>query len=740
MGDHLSLILRLSSACLVFSGYMALASVLRYGAVFLFAPALLLPLSPLGAYAERRFFFYRMARRLAAVAYGCFIPFSLSILGLMDAVVALVIFIQAYLLLGEKNERVHYELYLMSFFLLLAAVVQSPEPLIAVALLLYGVSAIWALASLRMYVETQRNPARARPELRPLRGDGRAFKPGNAFDFGLVLTLSALSLLSVALTILFFMMTPRVEAGWLGRRDAGVSVTGLSETVRLTGGTNIAEDQSVVMHVRFPDEPEGAFLPAGALYWRVSTLSRFSGDEWSRRGLQQHYESGIQELFGRVTSASLHSGGVEESRNLRENARLVRQIVYMDEAPQQGVPCLDLPLGIRLLGDNAQARVAWDGAVDFSFNLKTRGSRRIQYEAFSDMLPRGLDELRRAPTTYSSMISRDYSVLTYHELLPETQARARELAAPYDAVIDKAMAINAWLSGPEFTYSLTVPPLPAQNGIDAFVNTIRSGHCELFASALALMCRSLGIPARVVSGYRGGEYIASDQSYLVRASMAHLWAEIYLENIGWVRMDPSPQMELNPTGFRRMQMAWSLYLLRGKMFWYQSVIGFEGGFRMDRFTWPWRRDRQFQRPDPAAPRSGAEGVEAPMRDYAAWLSRPEAPLLALAAAVVGALFLWRRRRAAGARAPRLTRNQVRARRLYQQFLRRAAALGADCDNKSAGEIQDALLALNAQTPEDISAVVACYNAVRFGGRPLSNEEQQRMKSAIRRLERSVPAR
>ena len=144
-------------------GYLALASVRHYGTGLLLPPCVLLLLAPLGELLEKRFPLWRILRHAVVLIYLLFIPFSLSMLGLMDAVVALVLFIQAWLLLGEKTPRAWYEIYLMAFFLLLAAVVQSPEPMIAFALLLFGVAAVWSFAALRMPVELDNNPIRILP-------------------------------------------------------------------------------------------------------------------------------------------------------------------------------------------------------------------------------------------------------------------------------------------------------------------------------------------------------------------------------------------------------------------------------------------------------------------------------------------------------------------------------------------------------------------------------------------------
>lgn len=730
MRDRLSIVLHLSSGLLVFAGYLALASVLQYGLGMVLLPLILLFLAPMGSWMENRFHFWRLLRRVIAIVYLCFIPLSLSMLGLMDAVIALVIFIQAYLLLGEKNERTYYEIYLMAFFLLLAAVVQAPEPLIAIALLLFGVSAVWAFTSLRMHSERLKNPARGLPEMRPLNALTSTARTGNVFDFGLMLSLSVLSLLTIIFTVVVFLFTPRVEAGWLGRRDARQAITGLSETVRLTGGASIAEDQTVVMHVRFPEEPAGVLIPAGDLYWRVTTLSRFSGDEWSRRGLNDYYEPGVDHIFGSAGRVERHAEGWEAGRRRRENTRSVQQVIYMDDVPTQGIPILDLAQGIRVLGEPANIQVFWDGHSDFTMQLQARGSRRLQYEAYSEIVTKDAQTLIQAPFDYDFMEPRDYSLLIYQELLPETRQLALDISAPHDSIYEKVSAITDYLGGELYAYSLQVPPLPARNGMDAFINEIRRGHCELFASALALMTRSLGIPARVVSGYRGGEYMTDDQAYLVRASMSHLWVEVLFPEHGWVRFDPSPRSDVAPTGLRRVQMAWSLYLLRAKMFWFQEVVGFQGSIRLGDIKWPFS-DRNKKHSPAAQPAPDDEIVEP--RDYKALLQHPAVQGSALTACVLGSTFLWRKWRKRRVAITRLTRDQQRMRKLYLRFLRAVAPLGVDCSNKTAGEIRYDLMKLGLTDTAMLNEFITLYNAVRFGSRPLSKEQQQTFKQHLRRL-------
>ncbi len=730
------MVLRIVLSVLVFSGYLALASVRVYGPGLLLIPLVVLPLAPLGAYWEKKSYLWRVLRRAIAVAYIGFLPFSLQLFGLMDAVILLVIFIQVYLLLGEKTARVYYEIYLMAFFLVLAAVSQSPESMVAIALFLFATSTVWVFAAVRMFVEITESPGRSVPELVPVRNAFRQHKTGNVFDFGLFVSMTVLSLLSLALSVVLFIFTPRVEAGWLGRRDSQQSVTGISETVRLMGSTNISEDTSVIMHVQFPDEEGGRFVPESGLYWRITTLPRFSEDEWSRRGLQEHYEPKVPGQLG-ITNQLWQRMALPETRRLqREEGRNVRQLIYMDRVPDQGLPCLDLPRSVRILSESPYSRVSWDPAEDFTLVFESRGARTLQYECFSTIAEHTPETLRNAPLDYEFMPTRDYSLLTYHELLPETQELARSITEGNGSPYEKMQALETWLGGAEFTYTLNVPPLPEQHGIDAFISTIKTGHCELYASALVLMARSLGIPARVVSGYRGGEYSEGDNAYLVRGSMAHLWVEALFKEVGWVRFDPSPRSDMSPTGLGRVRMAWSSYVLRAKMFWFQQVEGFGGRIQLEGLMrlrpWKWRPQHGFV-PDIL----GKEETGTPQKSFSYWNMLEHRATRAVGAViiVVGILFLWKRWE--GTRQPRfaLTADQASMRKLYVRFLKKASRLGVDCANKTATEIRAALQTIPLTDEDAVGAFIETYHSVRFGGKPLDKRLYTRAIEHLRVLRR-----
>jgi transglutaminase-like putative cysteine protease len=111
---------------------------------------------------------------------------------------------------------------------------------------------------------------------------------------------------------------------------------------------------------------------------------------------------------------------------------------------------------------------------------------------------------------------------------------AEELRDPQEIVSRAVQLYNR-----EFTYTLEPPPLDPQDPYDDFLFEVKRGFCEHYAGSFALLMRAAGIPARVVTGYQGGELNPIDQEVIVRQADAHAWTEIWLRGMGWVRLDPT---------------------------------------------------------------------------------------------------------------------------------------------------------------------------------------------------------
>jgi protein-glutamine gamma-glutamyltransferase len=158
-------------------------------------------------------------------------------------------------------------------------------------------------------------------------------------------------------------------------------------------------------------------------------------------------------------------------------------------------------------------------------------------------------QLRSAGTNYPEEIVERYTGIPPTGL-ERTRELARELTEgttnPHDAV----MAMNEHLKE-TYPYDLSIPPQREEmDAVEYFLFEQRRGYCEQFSSSLAVMARSLGIPARVATGYVPGEYNPFTGLYEVRASDAHAWVEVYFPGYGWSTFDPTPSFDSTPWQYR----------------------------------------------------------------------------------------------------------------------------------------------------------------------------------------------
>ena len=126
---------------------------------------------------------------------------------------------------------------------------------------------------------------------------------------------------------------------------------------------------------------------------------------------------------------------------------------------------------------------------------------------------------------------------------PEAEAMlalAREVAGDATTPADRAARIEAWLRSPRFTYARSGLDVDRTRPVADFVLRARAGHCWCFASAMALMMRSLGQPARLAVGYRPGDFLRTAGVWTVRGTDAHAWCEVFYERVGWIVYDPTP--------------------------------------------------------------------------------------------------------------------------------------------------------------------------------------------------------
>ena len=480
------------------------------------------------------------------------------------------IFTQVLKLLGKKRMRDVVQIYVLSFFQFLAGAIITISFSFAVAFVLYIAAAIWALMIYEMRKASLDSGAR-----------------GEGGDPGVVtpMFLSTTFLLSFGiflLAALIFVTVPRMRGNYL-RTDflrSGDLRSGFSDEVRLGRVGQIKLDSSPVMMVRILNRSVSN-LPV-PLYWRGIALDEFDGVSWKATG------------GGRY-------GGPETAPQARAPGAKGRQGHLAQEVITESLDtdilfAANFPVSY---GSVPGGRVA---QVNDSYMLPGRISGRIKYLAYSDVYTPPADDLREAGGDYSGIEFERY--LQLPPLTPEVSELAHEITA-FDAnAYGKALAIKRYLLM-NYGYTRTLEGGKGEYPLEEFLFDIKEGHCEYFSTAMVVLLREAGIPARVVNGFVGGEWNEHGQFFLVRESDAHSWAEAYFPEYGWVTFDATPEGGVDILASGSFISSYVDYL---RYRWNRYVIDFSQRDQIRLFNdirdrWKWRQGKLtgpsglFSRPD-----------------------------------------------------------------------------------------------------------------------------------------------
>jgi len=305
----------------------------------------------------------------------------------------------------------------------------------------------------------------------------------------------AMLLQALPLMAAFFILFPRVQGPlWALPRDTRAGTTGLSDTMSPGKLANLIKSDAVAFRVRFLD-PRPAY---STLYWRGPVLSAFDGSTW--RTL---------------------SPGREASLEYARAQNPVRYEVLVEPSDKNYLFALDVP---------AQAPPDAHVLADLQIRARRPVQERRQYEMTSWL------DYRYGADERPAVLEHDLEFDPARN--PRTVALGRAWAAQDPdprAIVSRAVQ----LYNREFTYTLDPPPLDARDPYDDFLFNTKRGFCEHYAGSFALLMRAAGIPARVVTGYQGGEVNPFSNELIVRQADAHAWTEIWLRGQGWVRVDPT---------------------------------------------------------------------------------------------------------------------------------------------------------------------------------------------------------
>lgn len=361
---------------------------------------------------------------------------------------------------------------------------------------------------------------------------------------------SKLFLQAIPIATLLFVAIPRLSTTNWGTSSDGSSVTGLSSRMSPGSIADLSKSSEVAFRVEFDSVEPSPF----DLYWRGPILNGFDGSEWYI-----------------LPSTTTNHFAPHRS----ESSPVVNYTVTMEPTRNPWILVLDTPSALPVGTNGTDKKIARINS-ERQLNATRHLTKAVRYRASSTLTDR-----------FTPALAPDASSLLTTDSNPQTRVFATSLREQYPDDNVFANQLLLWFNRESFVYTLQ-PPRLGKNSIDEFLFDSREGFCEHYAGSFVFMLRAAGIPARVVTGYQGGEI--NDDYMIVRQSYAHAWAEAFIEG-QWLRFDPTAAVapERVEEGFQAtvgreqgniiQQLPWintaKLQLDAINYAWQQFIIGFD---------------------------------------------------------------------------------------------------------------------------------------------------------------------
>lgn len=306
---------------------------------------------------------------------------------------------------------------------------------------------------------------------------------------------------SLPFMLVFFLLFPRVQGPlWGLPRDAHAGLSGLSDQMSPGSLNSLIQSGDIAFRVQFASAPPDR----SRLYWRGPVFDTYDGQTWRANPL--------------TAARSANKPATVETAG---TVRTTDYTITLEAHNQRWLLALDLPVALPEGSALSPTFVAL-AREPVSYRSRFVFRSTLDYAANREETPRMLQQSLRLPAGLNP--------------------RARQLAEQWRQTLAGPEQVSAtalrFFREERFFYTLQ-PPLLGQNSVDDFLFDTRRGFCEHYAATYVVLMRAAGIPARVVTGYQGGEINPVDGYLTVRQSDAHAWAEIWIEGKGWLRVDPT---------------------------------------------------------------------------------------------------------------------------------------------------------------------------------------------------------
>lgn len=622
-------------------------------------------------------------------------------------------------LANRRRAAEHQQIAILAFLHLCAATVLSTE--IAYGLLFLGFVVLipWmlALTHLRAEIEGHFAPPTAPPAERDATL-ARVLASRRLVGASFLVGTAALAIPLFLSTAIVFAAFPRVGLGFLAFGDAlGAHVAGFGSDVTLGDVGVLRDDPTVIMRITPSAGSTVTWPEEHAILLRGTSFDAYDGRRWSRThtGGERLRRYGDEFVLTRAAGRRRDTGiDVVLERIDQPVVFLPPHTIAVDVPPRYSAGIdvgrdLTLYPGLDLRYEDPDALglryTAWMAPDD---------------EPMRDHL--GEDDLRR------------YLALPPgHEALAAI-ARLWTVGAVTDR--ERAERIAAHLAQPPFVYSLRMEDPGSTPPLVYFLDTSHSGHCEYYASAMAILLREVGVPTRNVTGFARAHYNAYGRYWAVRSGDAHAWVEVYLPDEGWVTFDPTPPSEETLGGLDAFVLEVRALSDALRARWQEWIVGYDLRSQRDlaRTLGRWlgggssgAATERGLTPEPERP--------SPWRTVGIVLG-----LIALGVLIDrGYRALLRGRRKKGERAIEASAKEIVA--LYRELEREMARLGAPrAAHVTPTAHAETLARANAPGADVVASVTRRYVEARFGGQVASDEEIAALKASVRSLRALTTAR
>lgn len=446
-----------------------------------------------------------IAVTIVTLAYVAFFPVDYFYISrfFIPSAIHLVFFVAVVKILTGRSDRDYLFLKVIALLELLAACLVSSSVNFFVFLMLFLVLGVATFAS---------------SEIRQSRR--RGYSPIKISGAGLTGRLTGVVLgVSVAILAitagLFFFLPRTARAAFQHLVSHRYHLVGFSNHVMLGEIGEIKQENVPVMHVKM-DHAEDRTL---ALKWRGAALTEFNGRAWFNR-------PGAGQLL-QPDGAKLLSLGDEPARR---GGRYISYAVHLNDLAQDALFFAGTPQYLRI--DSLVVR-----RPDGNYSVQFAESRTVSYQVFSFLES---PQAAQDPVLVDPLSAKDrLAHLQLPRLDPRIPELAKNIAGGERSPAAQARTLEKYLRT-HYGYTLELPKAEPEDPLAFFLFHRKKGHCEYFASSMAVMLRVLGIPSRVVTGFQSGVYNPISGSQLIRSSDAHSWVEAWLPDRGWTTFDPTP--------------------------------------------------------------------------------------------------------------------------------------------------------------------------------------------------------